>query len=60
MITKINKIPKNKAIWGTEDQYSENNRIKWMKSKMTQTDWETYNVLGLEDLTSWKWLYCPM
>ena len=28
MITKINKISENKPIWRTEDQYSENNRIK--------------------------------
>ena len=30
----------------------------WKKSKMTQTDWKIYHVLGLESILS-KWLYYP-
>ena len=31
----------------------------WKKLNVIQTDWEMYHVLGLEELTLWKWLYYP-
>ena len=36
-----------------------NKRQWWIKSKITQTDGETYHVLGLEKSILWKWLYFP-
>ena len=32
-------------------------RHRWKKSKVTQRHGEIYHVLGLEESTSWKWLY---
>ena len=31
----------------------------WKKSKMTQTVGEIYNVVRLDELILWKWLYYP-
>ena len=42
-----------------KDLYSENYTTLKKEIKEDTNKWNMYNVHGLEELTSSKWLYCP-